>query len=283
MPSFIPNKNLDSNNNKINQKYRSPPTRSSSRSSKNSSSVYTSTKQSMDYVTVSGIAQRINVSPDKFPEFCLKELLDNAVEFLESNYKKHSDRRLVAVFVKKYMITLEGQTKQQQHILQIVVRNSNDNNLVPFPNLPAIFNYDIFYSSKRHQHRISRGALGDALKEILAIPYALISSTETGDSFIHRQWPLPLIIRFNGGEYRIYLNVNKTNDDAAPISTKIEGPFKPTNGDSRTDYIEVELSLPILTTSAVQGMDPVYKLEQYYQKYILFRNNRIEFRFNKIG
>lgn len=279
MTSFIPKKNLDSNNNKISQKDRSPPVRRSS----NTGAVYTSTKQSMDYITVSGIAQRINVSPDKFPEFCLKELMDNSVEFLEANYVKDSDRRLVAVLVKKDVIILQGQTdqQQQQQILQLVVRNSNDDNLVPFPNLPAIFNYDIFYSSKRYQHRISRGALGDALKEILAIPYALISSTETGDYFISKQWPLPLAIRFNGGEHRIYLNVNKTND-TAPISTKIEGPFKfkPVNGDSRANYIEVELSLPILTSGQV--IDPMKKLEQYYQKYILFRGNRIEFRFNKI-
>lgn len=143
----------------------------------------------------------------------------------------------------------------------------------------AIFNYDIFYSSKRYQHRISRGALGYALKEILAIPYALISSTETGDSFVRKQWPLPLTIRFNGEEYRIYLNVNKIAD-TSPISTRIEGPSKPTNEDSRANYVEVELSLPILTSGQRTG--PVYKLEQYYQKYILFRNNRIEFRFNKI-
>ena len=293
MPSFTKKKDLDSKDNEINQKDRSPPVRSNrSSSSRSTRAVFTSTKQSMDYITVSGIAQRINVSPDKFPEFCLKELLDNAVEFLEANYMNGSDRRLVEVHVKLDMITLKGQTDQhgqhqqhqQQHqlqyILQIVVRNSNDNNLVPFPNLPAIFNYDIFYSSKRYQHRISRGALGDALKEILAIPYALISSTETGDSFVRKQWPLPLIIRFNGEEYGIYLNVNKIADDTSPISTKIEGPSKPTNGSGGTNYIEVEVSLPILTT-AVQRIDPVYKLEQYFQKYILFRSNRIEFSFNK--
>ena len=39
--------------------------------------------------------------------------------------------------------------------------------------LQSIFSFDTFYSSKRNQYKISRGALGDAFKGILCIPYVL--------------------------------------------------------------------------------------------------------------
>ena len=39
--------------------------------------------------------------------------------------------------------------------------------------LKSIFKIGVYYSSKRNIFRITKGALGDALKEILCIPYAL--------------------------------------------------------------------------------------------------------------
>jgi hypothetical protein len=86
--------------------------------------------------------------------------------------------------------------QQSLKVLRITVSNSNQSGLMPFPDVSAVFDMNTFDSTKRHQHRISRGALGDALKEILAIPYALISSTDDGSSFERKQWELPLVLRF---------------------------------------------------------------------------------------
>jgi hypothetical protein len=59
--------------------------------------------------------------------------------------------------------------------LRIIVRNSNEYGKAVFSKdmLQSIFSFDTFYSSKRNQYKISRGALGDAFKGILCIPYVL--------------------------------------------------------------------------------------------------------------
>ena len=55
------------------------------------------------------------------------------------------------------------------------MRNSNPaNKPTTFEtNLEEIFDYDYFLGSKRNKFRQSRGALGDAMKPKLSIPYAL--------------------------------------------------------------------------------------------------------------
>jgi hypothetical protein len=199
-------KNHDSKNSKIIKKPSPLSTLSNAEGATPSTSVgvRTSTKQSMDYVRVNGIAQRINHTVDRFPEWILNELMINAIDFLNSNYySKHDTRMVVWVNV-----------QQEHEVLRIRVRNSNDFNLNPFPaNLREIFDLTTFNSTKRHQRGISGGALGDALKEILAMPYALNSSTDDGSSFTRKQWEKPLIVRFCGQEYHVYLHVNKADDN----------------------------------------------------------------------
>jgi hypothetical protein len=84
--------------------------------------VFSSTKQSMSYFTVSGIEQRIGYKQQDFPIFCIKELLDNAVDFLNNNYRNPEDARIITVNLKL----------EEDAILRIVVRNSNDRNIIPF-------------------------------------------------------------------------------------------------------------------------------------------------------
>lgn len=252
-------KNHDSRNKKINQNSRPP-----SNSSTSGRGVNTSTKQSMTYVTVSGITQRTNITQQDFPIFCLKELLDNASDFLDSNYSDSKDARIIMVRI-----------KIENEILHIVVRNSNDYNLVPFVDLASVFDFDRFYSTKRNQHRISRGALGDALKEILAMGYALMNSTDKGDSFTDKQWDEPLILRYNGREHRIYIHVDKADER---ITTRIDDlrlGAEQIDGDA--NYIEVEVALPIPDS---EGYDLLHRLKQYCKKYTLFRNKKTDYRFD---
>ncbi|MDQ6862794.1 MAG: hypothetical protein M3044_03105 [Thermoproteota archaeon] len=158
--------------------------------------------------------------------------------------------------------------KREDDLLRIAVRNSNDRNIIPFANLKAVFDYDRFYSTKRNQHRISRGALGDALKEILSMGYALVNNMDGGDSFIDKQWEEPLILRFNGKEYKVYIWVDKADEK---ISIRIDDP--PQQIDC-SNYIEVEVALPVIGKESAL----IYRLEQYCEKYTLFRN-KIEFHF----
>jgi hypothetical protein len=69
------------------------------------------------------------------------------------------------------------QIVKEAKAIRILVRNSdpyrNEQDIFTKEKLEGIFDIDRIYSSKRYQFRISRGALGDALKEVLRIPYIL--------------------------------------------------------------------------------------------------------------
>lgn len=227
--------------------------------------------------------------------------MDNSLDFLMNSdrgnyYSSIPDaRRIIWVNVKQEVITIlhhnhEGQEeeeerKEQQEVLRITVRNSNELNIVPFPNVSAVFDMNTFDSTKRHQHRISGGALGDALKEILAMPYALISGTDDGSTFTCKQWETPLILRFSREEYRVYLRVNKA-DDKSPISTHVYGPYQLRDSSSSNNnddyyYVEVEVTIPVFPAILGSRECLVKNLEQFYKKYILFRTKEVEFHFNE--
>ena len=44
--------------------------------------------------------------------------------------------------------------------------------------IESIFTFTSFFSSKRNRYKISRGALGDALKEVICVPYALADADD---------------------------------------------------------------------------------------------------------
>lgn len=142
--------------------------------------------------------------------------MDNAYDFLNDYYdKKTKEVRKIAVRVK-----VDSTTTPK--ILRIAVRNSNVDNISVFENLEGIFDYNRWFSTKRHQHRMTTGALGDFLKRVLGMGYASWTSINNPeDSFMDRQWEEPVILRFNAHEYKIFIIV-----DNETISTRIEGPTK---------------------------------------------------------
>jgi hypothetical protein len=238
--------------------------------------VRTSTKQSMDYITVKGISQRTNYPPNKLIEFVVKELVDNAIDFLNDNNNSINNSN-VWLNLKREIIEVYLQPIK---VLHITVSNSNEFGINPFPDVHAIFDMGTFYSTKRYQHRISGGALGDALKEILAIPYALISSTDDGSSFERKQWQLPLILRFCRQEYRVYLHVDKT-DDVEPIHTRVDGPYQ-LKQDLDDDHhhnniIEVQVTIPLISSVLGDCSDLVDRLQRLYNMYKLCNGKRIQF------
>ena len=118
-----------------------------------------SQNQYEDYLTLTGIVNRTGIAKEDIYTFVLKELLDNAVDDVEK-----SNNRLVEIKISR-----------RNNTLYIVVRNYNESNKVVFSKakLDSIFNLSKFTSSKRGLFRITRGALGDAMKYILGMPYAL--------------------------------------------------------------------------------------------------------------
>lgn len=87
---------------------------------------------------------------------------------------------------------------------RLKVTNSNNKNIPVFQNKAAIFDYDVRYGSKQDMHIVSRGMLGDAMKQILAFGYILIHINDDGTTSEDQQWEHPLVIRHNRHEYNFF-------------------------------------------------------------------------------
>ncbi|MGH9982502.1 MAG: hypothetical protein ACRD8W_00925 [Nitrososphaeraceae archaeon] len=219
-------------------------------------------KHSMDYFTRDGVILRTGFSNlvDWFL-LCIRELLDNAIDFLTKNYQGEDNT----------IITLE--IIKDNTFFHLKVRNSNYNNIKVFGNKAAILDYNGRYGSKQDLHIISRGMLGDAMKQILAFGYILIHMHDDGSAFEEKQWEDPLFIRHNGKEYKIYLKVDKARQ--TEIVTGID---RATGKVSHTDT-EVELTLPI--PDEVRTDLNRTRIEDFCKKYPLFTTD-ITFRFQII-
>lgn len=216
-------------------------------------------KHSMDYFTMDGVILRTGFSNliDWFL-LCIRELLDNAIDFLTRNYQG-ADNTVITVEIFK-----------DEKLFHLKIRNSNDSDFPVFRNKAAIFDYGGRYGSKQDLHIISRGMLGDAKKQILAFGYILIHLHDDGSAFEEKQWEQPLIIRHNRKEYKIYLKVDK----ARQIEI-VRGLDEPTGEVSHTDT-EIELTLPI--PGEVRNDLDRACIENFCKKYPLFTTD-ITFKF----
>jgi hypothetical protein len=275
----------DSSTNKISKK-RLPPS-SSHRTTTKSKVVFTSTKQVMNYVTIKGVESDTSYVESKWPIFCLKEQMDNSYDFYTENYPNSpkSDRMIaVRVWADKHEQIKCG-------LIHIRVRNLNVNNIAVFTNLEATFDFNQWYSSKRDQHKGTCGSLGDFLKRSLGMGYAsmsqIIDDVGVGghDSFEdnNKQWDHPLILRFNGKEYRVFIRVDEFSEN--PIRNDIKGPFECLIPEG---CIETEVTLPRQIIPNEEGVwhrdrNNLYlKLFEYYKRYKIAKS-RIHFEFDGKG
>jgi virulence-associated protein VagC len=230
----------------------------------------------MDYVTVDGVKLRTGYTDKRDWYFlCLKELLDNAVDFLWDNYQG-ADDTAIKVYIE---ITSD-------FLLRITVRNRNSKNIAisAFEDLAStILDYNKRSGSKQNLHIISCGILGDALKQILALGYVLIHTNDDDTSFTSRQWPHPLIIRCNNRERQIFLHVDKSNQI---IQAKVE---ENTAAKVISTDTEMEITLPIIDEVKVyrrEGdkiIEPINisTLERFCKEYPIFTTD-ISFRFKLV-
>ena len=167
--------------------------------------IFSSHKTTMDDLTSRGMETRIGVVKEYLPHFGTKELIDNSIDSHETHQRSQDNDKDVIPGVRVQIL-------KEPDIIRILVRNSN-----PYPHeqdiftkekLRRIFDLDRFYSSKRYQFRISRGALGDALKEILRIPY-ILAVEGCQDNEITADWNEPLIIRTLQKVFYVTLHVDR--------------------------------------------------------------------------
>jgi len=217
--------------------------------------VATSTVKLMSYINVRDIESE-TYPRGRWHIFALKELMDNAWDYLNDYYANNpKEDRKIAVTVK-----IDWKPEDEKHILQITVRNSNVDNIPVFDDLDQIFNFDVWYSTKRYQHRETSGSLGDFLKRSLGMGYAAWTEGLNEDnSFTDEQWKKPVVVRYNGKENRVFILVHKGSSE--PI--KIEFEDGPLYNDTYTE-IEVSLLLPKWFNNELAD-----QLEKYYNTYTI--------------
>jgi hypothetical protein len=246
-----------------NRSKQQPPRPSTAQLAAASKDIFSSRKQSMDYVTVEGVKLRTGYH-DKRDWYILviKELLDNSIDFLWKKYQGAADAAIDVRIEKTNDLMFHGK-----------VRNTNPKSFSVFEDLGATFNYDMRYGSKQNLHIISRGMLGDAMKQILALPYVLIHTKDDGTAFTDEQWEKPLIIRCNKKERHIFLHVNRANEtiDAEIIPIDKELPYTDT---------EVEFTLPIIDEVA-HSLDIRQDVVRFCREYPIFTTD-ISFKFRLI-
>jgi hypothetical protein len=199
-----------------------------------------SQNQYEDYLTLNGIVNRTGIAKEDSYTFVLKELLDNAVDDVEK-----SNNPLV-----------EAEISIRNNLLYLIVRNFNESNKVVFSKakLNSIFNLSRFTSSKRGLFRISRGALGDAMKYVLGMPYALAKELHVTIE------EAPLTIRTNRQVFSVKLNGKKGD----VIEEKQEQSY----------WTEVEVRLPI-----VKKFLDFNKIKLFLADYVLF-STHVSFKFS---
>jgi len=219
----------------------------------------------MGYVTIRNIESETSYSEKDWSLFVLKELEDNSFDWLNDYYpaKKIEDKNKRKIEVILW-ITAADQTK----LIHIAVRNSNLNNIPVFEDLNKTFDFYAWHSTKRNQHRMTTGSLGDALKRCLGMGYASWTSNYDCDSaFEEIQWNEPVILRYNKREFRVYIKVD-TSSQRIWIEIQVQKePSRIIGFDT-----EVEVTLP-LSESLEDAVHCINRLTQYYNIYKLGKSS----------
>jgi hypothetical protein len=209
----------------------------------NDEEIFSSRKHLMDYVTEEGIIKRTGYTNKKdWYILVLKELIDNAIDWLWQYYQGRDDSEITI------------QVSFDDKIFNCKVRNTNPENVPVFKdkNLFNIFDYEKTYGSKQNEFKISRGTLGDAMKYIAALPYVLTNlGRDKSNDFEDQQWKIPMYIRHNGVEQKLLLIVDEANNTIdADITPAIDA-----TSIKHTDT-EIEVIYPMIDMVLKEGWLP---------------------------
>ena len=225
-----------------------------------SSEISTSRKHSVDYFTKDGIILRTGYSNirDRYL-LPIREGLDNGIDFLWKYYRGKSG-------------SIEVDIYKNDELVRIRIRNSNPEDIPVFEDLDAIFDYSMRYGSKQDVHIITRGMLGDAMKQTLSLGYILMHVNDDGTEFGDKQWEYPLIIRHNREECKIYLHYDKAKQEPR-LSYEIGFEFE------NRDFTgtEIEIVLPIVD-QVRNTLDRAY-IEKLCKEYAILTTD-ISFKFS---
>ena len=231
--------------------------------------VSTTEKQSMAYVTVKNIENETSHLEADWTLFVLKELIDNAWDWINDEYPAVA--KTVRKIGVRIWLTHEGEENSIRFV-HIAVRNSNVDNVTVFKDLDKTFDFNVWHSTKRNQHRMTCGSLGDALKRSLGMGYASWTRDyNASETFEDKQWEQPVIVRCNGKEFRAFIRVDSARQERWNEIIQEQKPSR----DIGTDT-EVEITLPILN-SLDEDSFWIGRLQNYYNKAKIGKSTRTEF------
>jgi hypothetical protein len=211
----------------------------------------------MDYFTREGFILRTGYTEIRnWYLLPIREALDNGIDFVWKYCRGES-------------VTINVDIVKNDKIFHIKVRNPNPDNIPVFEDLDAIFNYEARYGSKQDVHVISRGMLGDAMKQISSLGYTILNADYDGTEFEDKQWDHPLIIRHNGKEYKIFLQYIRAEQEA-----KLD--FQVSETELENTDTEIDVTLPIID-EVRNSLNRSY-IERFCRKYTILTTD-ISFKF----
>jgi hypothetical protein len=156
-----------------------------------------------DYVTMEGLRRTAGRPAHEWDIYILKELLDNAIDADEAALTETDLLNTPSIHVEIEYLELKKLKSQQ---LFIKVRNQA---AFPIDKLRDVFDPNWYTSRKAFFKGLTRGAMGNALKTILGIPYALhYRATHNWDPDLK-----PLRIKSSNREFQPKYIVDSTNSD----------------------------------------------------------------------
>jgi hypothetical protein len=219
--------------------------------------------QFADYTTWKGIENKTGIEKEDAVSFLVKELLDNALDYLETT-QYHNNTATPTLQPEIHMVIEKSQGKY----LRITVCNlsyldSQTNSIFSSNILKSIFDFNRYHSSKRNQFKITKGALGDALKEVLCMPYILAHDGGIAD------WNYPLYIKSQQKVYQIELITDRIKQVIRPKIKESDFDFERATTDIQHYHpgtTQVILTLPIINCDG----DPYAKLYRFVLAYAMF-------------
>jgi hypothetical protein len=120
---------------------------------KNNNEIYSTVPQIYDYLSIQGLNTKFGLNSTDFDIFIIKESLDHALDFIESNAREFVNGKRPFIHV---IIT---QQEGGSEVTKIRIRNSNAgiNNIFTRERINKIFNLPDYHGSKRYRHKINRG------------------------------------------------------------------------------------------------------------------------------
>ena len=207
-----------------------------------------------DYIRLKDFTKKTGIEEMDCHAFCGKELFDNACDIVE---KWRLSDAIIIFDINNDPADNGG--CNSSGTMTISVSNPNPGNKPIFGNLDQTFNYKRSFSSKSNQYKITRGAQGDALKELGTIPYMLINSGDGGED---KPWKYPLIFQHNKKVDKVYVEVDRKN-------RVIKRRFEHSTVDN-TDT-KVTITLPALNPRAYMSFLDFCRVYTLFNTHLSFR------------